>query len=178
MSNELEEALVDRASRYAEFGGILIGFSISIAVILLALADEKILRFPLYSYSLAAFIYSALAFFNTYTWYGRVIEKSTRQRWHFLIGTCFYCTGYWGILLGLVYLTTLIVFSQTLNYPFLISFAFLVYTFLIDGYEFMWEILKGSEKLTGIILLGLLIITIYLAISTIPKEPFCVLLGC
>ena len=175
MSNDLEDILADRAKRYTKFVGILIGFSITIAVIIITLAYEKIPESTLYSYSLAAFIYSALAFFNTFTWYGVATEKTEMQRRAFLYGTIFYYTGYWGILLGLVYLTSLILSPPTLNYPFLISLAFLGYTFIINGYEFVWNIWKG-ERSWGIIFLVLLIIPIILSFLTIPKEPVVVLL--
>ena len=105
MSIDFKEIIETRARWYANFGGILIGFSITIAVLIVALANEEIVKSPQYGYSLAAFIYSALAFFSTYTWYGRATEKSEKQSWDFLYGSIFYYTGYWSILLGLIYLT-------------------------------------------------------------------------
>lgn len=163
--SKLEDVSVRRAEHYARFAGILIGFSITIAVIIVVLAKEEMKTPPLYSYSLASFIYSALAFFNTYTWYGRAIEQ--RKRSSFLIGSFFYYTGYWGLLLGLVYLTSLISFGQAINYPFLVSIAFLLYTFAYNGYEFLWEMIKGKRS-TGIIFLLFLIFAIGVTILTVP----------
>lgn len=173
MSNILEEAIDIRTKRYANFAGILIGFSISIAVIIISLTPEKVSTSTHYCYSLAAFVYSSLAFFNTYTWYGQASEESEepkKQRKYFFYGTLFYYTGYWGILLGLIYLTSTITFHQTLNFPFLISLAFLGYAFALNIYAFLWQIFYG-ERTWGIILLALLSITIFLSYSTIPREP-------
>jgi hypothetical protein len=204
MENNSEKTLVDRAQRYSEFSGILIGFSITIAVLIIALANEEIAKQTLYIYSLSAFIYSALAFFNAYTWLGRATEKSPktsgnstkaykeesvtitknksksskRQCRALLIGAFFYNTAYWGIILGLIYLTSLIT-SQTLNYPFLIALGFLAYTFTINMYEFVWEIIadKGITS-HGIILLALLIMAIIFSVLTIPVEPLLAILDC
>lgn len=174
MSIDFEEIIETRAKWYANFGGILIGFSITIAVLIVALANEEIVKSLHYGYSLAAFIYSALAFFSTYTWYGRATEKSDKQKKYYLYGSIFYYTGYWSILLGLIYLTSLIQI-KTVNYAFFISLAFLSYTFIINLYESVWEILK-REKLNGIILLVLLIVFIIISVLTIPVEPFLALM--
>ena len=64
---------------------------------------------------------------------------------------------------------------QTLNYPFFIPFVFLLYTFIINLYESVWEILE-REKLNGIILLVLLIVFIIISVLTIPVEPFLALM--
>jgi len=172
-SKELTKEHEHRARWYANFAGILIGFSMSIAVLIVALVNEGIEKVPQYSYSLAAFIYSALAFFSTYTWFGRALEQPEIKR-YYRIGSLFYYTGYWSLLLGLIYLTTLIQLS-TLNYPFIIPCAFLLYTFIINLKESVIGILKFS-KLDGILLLVLLILFIIIAVLTIPIEPFLALL--
>lgn len=166
MSKNSENIFERRASRYAEFCGILIGVCMAITVLIIALAIDKIPESVKYNYTLAAFVYSALAFINTYTWYGRATEESESQNRAFLCGTFFYYTGYWSLLLGLVYLTSLIPFSEQLNYPFLIALIFLGYTFVINCYEFLWLIMNGS-KTTGTLFLTLLIITIAISYLTI-----------
>jgi hypothetical protein len=260
---DIEDLIEARARWYAKFAGILIGFSITIAVLIVAQANEEMATLPQYSYSLAAFIYSALAFFSTYTWYGRAIEnwylfswdkvpgndsaklqkflkedlnidwvenaeihksidgktifiskdeksaeiiidteedkatlKINEDRTHdlkvknvegkqnifetsekqkcFRYASLFYYTGYWSLMLGLVYLTSLIQ-PPTLNYAFFIPLAFLVYTFIVNLRESMWEI-RGGNKLNGIILLVLLILFIIISVLTIPKDPFLALL--
>lgn len=183
MNDDFDGIIETRARWYANFAGILIGFSITIAVLIVTQANEGITKLPQYGYSLAAFIYSALAFFSTYTWYGRATERigatedsesiklaRKKKRDAFMIGSIFYYTGYWSVLLGLIYLTTLIQL-QTLNYPFFIPFVFLLYTFVINLKESLWEILKG-EKLNGFILLVLLFVFIYISYKTIPLDPF------
>ena len=102
-----------------------------------------------------------------------ISETSKKQR-RFLYGSIFYYTGYWSILLGLIYLTSPIQL-QTLNYPFFIPFAFLLYTFIINLKESVWEIRKRN-KLNGIILLVLLILFIIISVFTIPIKPFLALL--
>ena len=149
-----------RAKVYLKFSGILIGCSISIAVIIIGLANERMISSPFYNYSLAFFIYSALAFFNTYTAYGRVSENSSKTDFYFLYGTFFYYTGYWSLLLGLIYLTAQISFSQPINFPLYVSLLFLGITFVWNIYEFLWEIIKGRKlvrKLAGVMMLVFLI---------------------
>jgi len=165
-SSKLERKYVTRAEWYSRFAGILIGFSISIAVIIVVLAREDIRTPSLYNYTLASFIYSTLAFFNTYTWFGRAVEEGKERP--FLIGSLFYYTGVWSLLLGLVYLTSIISFQRTINYPFLVSITFMLYTFLYNGYEFLRAIIKSKKKLEGTIFLLFLIFVIFIAIFTIP----------
>jgi hypothetical protein len=164
-----------RAKWYANFAGILIGFSITIAVLIVTLCDNNIPNLPQYGYSLAAFVYSALAFFSTYTWYGRAVEygqenQSEKQDKAFQKASLFYYTGYWSILLGLIYLTSLIQL-EAVNFAFFIPFVFLVYTFWRNLRESLWEIFKGNRS-NGILLLVLLIVFIVISVFTIPLEPF------
>jgi uncharacterized membrane protein len=176
MNRSLETRIKTRASTYAGFSGVLIGFSIAIVVFIIALANDEVANSPQYLYSLSAFVYSALAFFNSYTWFERAEEQSEKQWWHFLFGAFFYYTAYWGLLLGLVYLTSLIKL-QSLNYPFLISLMFLGYTFTINLYEFACEIYdKDKDTKYGIIFLVLFIMVLIISFLTIPKEPVEVLL--
>jgi hypothetical protein len=176
MSREIKKLIEARASWGANFAGILIGFSITITALLVAQANEKMANLPQYGYTLAAFIYSTLAFLSVYDWSERAteIEPLVEKQRSFFNASCFSCTGYWSVMLGLVYLTSLIQL-RTLNYPFFISFGFLVYRFIVDFYDFMWVILKG-KKLGGIILLVLLFSFIIISVLTIPKEPFLALL--
>ena len=181
MSENLNEnRLKYRAEWYANFAGILIGFSITIAVLIVTLCDDTVPNLPQYGHSLAAFIYSALAFFSTYTWYGRVIEytkenKPEKRDKAYRNGSLFYYTGYWSMLLGLIYLTSLI--QLQLNFAFFIPFVFLVYTYLISLYESFYEISNGNKS-NGFILLVLLTVFIVISIFTIPIEPFLAVLDC
>jgi hypothetical protein len=84
---DIEDKIDARARWYAKFAGILIGFSITIAVLIVSLANDEMANIPQYSYCLAAFIYSALAFFSTYTWYGRAIENWPLFSWDKVPGT-------------------------------------------------------------------------------------------
>lgn len=170
MSDDLKKTIEHRTSWYARFAGILIGFSITIAVLIFTVANEDIAKSPQYGYSLAAFIYSALAFFNAYSWYGRAYESSERLSKAYLYGSICYYTGYWSILLGLIYLTSLVQIP-TLNYPFLIPFVVLLYTYVINLIEFGKTLYDKKSRLDGIILLVVFVIFIFISYRTIPIEP-------
>ncbi len=111
----------DAAKQYSSLAGLLVGFSITFATLLLTLSTREIKDNIFFEYAITVFVISTFSFLESSEFF--IYFTRDKKEINYDIASILYYIGYMSIIFGVIYLLNLF----NINYALWISYLFLIF---------------------------------------------------